>query len=45
MNESSRSKIEQFKKDFPNELLWIVGPEVYNILKQQYIAVVNWENK
>lgn len=45
MSNSSRSKIEQFTRDFPDEPLWIVDAEVYKFLKQQYITVVNWENK
>lgn len=45
MNETSRAKIDQFRKDYPDEILWIVGPDVYKILKQHYINIVNWENK
>ena len=28
-----------------DEILWIIGPDVYKILKQHYINIVNWENK
>jgi hypothetical protein len=45
MNTASRAKIDQFRKDYPDEILWIVGPDLYKILKQHYTAIVNWENK
>jgi len=45
MGVAAHSKIEQFRADYPDEILWIVGPDLYKTLKQHYTSIVNWENK
>lgn len=45
MGVAAHSKIEQFRADYPDEILWIVGPDLYKTLKQHYTSIINWENK